>query len=118
MSFSGALAAHRPFSAWADPLLFCSSFTPAEIEYCASQPDPTAARARRWAAKEAAFKALGVAGRGAAAPLIDFEVVSSAEGPSFRLTGEAAAAAKGSKLLLSISHSGDTAVAVVHRVPA
>ncbi|CEH12095.1 sterigmatocystin biosynthesis fatty acid synthase subunit beta [Ceraceosorus bombacis] len=94
------------------------NFTSAELEYCNAQPDPTAARARRWAAKEAAFKALGITGHGAAAPLINFEVVSSPQGPSFRLHGEAQDACKGSKLLLSITHSGDTAVAVVHRVPA
>ncbi|KAI9178750.1 fatty acid synthase alpha subunit Lsd1 [Blastocladiella emersonii ATCC 22665] len=98
------------------------NFTAAEIEYCASRPDPAASFAGRWAAKEAVVKALSsvdaakVLTQGAGAPLKDIEVLPTASGaPEVRLHGaaEAARVAVGAKnVKVTISHSGDYAAAV------
>jgi fatty acid synthase subunit alpha len=50
------------------------NFTPLEIAHCSKQPSPQASFAGRWAAKEAAFKAMGVESKGAAAQLKDIEI--------------------------------------------
>ncbi|ORZ36809.1 fatty acid synthase alpha subunit reductase [Catenaria anguillulae PL171] len=99
------------------------NFTPAEIKYCMSRPDPAASFAGRWAAKEAVVKALSsvdaskVLTQGAGAPLIDIEVVAAADSgvPVVRLSGMAdkareAVGAQGVKV--TISHAGEFAAAV------
>ena len=58
------------------------NFTSGEIEYCKSAPDSKASYAGRWAAKEAVFKALGVASKGAGASMKDIEIVSGEMGPT------------------------------------
>ena len=52
------------------------NFTDRELGYCKGQPDPQASLTGRWSAKEAVFKALGVTGKGAGAPLREIEIVA------------------------------------------
>ncbi len=102
-------------------------FTTAELSDCGfvgAERRNYASLAARWAAKEAASKALGVGVRGLGAgsaasgvALIDLEVVREPSGrPTLRLwrTAEQAAQARGiTALALSLSHSRDYAVANV-----
>lgn len=90
-------------------------YTDREIKYCQSQPHSGQSYAARYAAKEAAMKALGIAGK-EGLKWRDFEVVSTAGPPQLLLSGVAAAAAKElrvGRLLISLSHSKSTAGAVV-----
>ena len=90
-------------------------YTNKEIEYCRSQPHSTQSYAVRYTAKEAAMKALGIAGV-EGLKWRDFEIVATAGAPELLLRGKAAAAAKRlrvSRLMLSLSHSRSTAGAVV-----
>lgn len=90
-------------------------YTAAEQAYCLAAQDPSERLAARWAAKEAAMKALGTGW----AKGIDFrqiEVVSGEGPPRLALSGEAAAAAGrlgAERFHLSISHSDGMAVATV-----
>lgn len=89
-------------------------YTEREIEYCQSQPHSGQSYAARYAAKEAAMKALGIAGM-EGLKWRDFEVVSTAGPPQLVLRGVAAAVAKRlrvRRLLISLSHSRSTAGAV------
>jgi len=92
------------------------NFTEREIGYCSSSPNPQASFAGRWSAKEAVFKSLGVASRGAGAPLKEIEILKNENGaPIVYLHGEAAKAAKNAKLkevTVSISHSDTQAIAI------
>ncbi|KAF1987053.1 fatty acid synthase-like protein [Aulographum hederae CBS 113979] len=92
------------------------NFTPEEQTYCRAAADSRASFAGRWSAKEAVFKALGVEGKGAGAPLREIEVLSDKTGaPVVTLHGDAQAAAKekGVKAInVSISHSDSQAVAI------
>ena len=87
-------------------------FTEAESAYCRGRPPNLAGR---FAAKEAAMKALGTGTRGVA--WRDIEVVRASSGaPSIQLHGRAEARAQRlgvQELSLSISHSRDYAVAFV-----
>lgn len=87
------------------------NFTDAEIKYCSSAPDATASFAGRWAAKEAVFKALSVPSKGAGASMKDIEIVAGEAGPTVKLVGDAAAAAGGKTIKVSLSHSDTTVVA-------
>lgn len=91
-------------------------FTPAEIAYCWPAEEHRYRRlAARFAAKEAALKALGIGLR--RVKWQDVEVERDALGaPSLRLSGRAAevAAQRGvQRLLLSLSHARDYAAAQV-----
>lgn len=92
-----------------NPTFVARNFTKAEIAYCVSQPSPSASFAARWAGKEAVFKSLGVASKGAAAAMTDIEILPNESGvPTVTLHGDALAAAKSKgvkKVLLSLSHS-------------
>lgn len=94
-------------------------FTGAEIAYATAAPALTAERlAARFAAKEAAIKALRLATRGVDLRHIEVERASSGE-CELVLHGaarEAARALGASELAVSLSHEGDyaTAVVVVH----
>lgn len=84
-------------------------YTAGEIEYARAAPALTTQRlAARFAAKEAAFKALGIFG------WKDVEVANAPSGEcKLVLHGEAARAAGGAEVALSLSHEGDLATAVV-----
>jgi holo-[acyl-carrier protein] synthase len=85
-------------------------FTDAELGYANERPRPGRHLAARFAAKEAAVKALGVGPLG----LKEIEVVEGPP-PTLRLAGRAARAARdqGVELGVSLSHSREMAVAVV-----
>ena len=88
-------------------------FTSGERSYCGARAVPSQHYAARFAAKEAALKALG------APPGIgwqDLEVVKEGGAPRLCLHGRAqdTAAPMGIRRVhLSLSHAGDTAIAVV-----
>ena len=89
-------------------------FTEGERRYCRQRGEPTQHFAARFAAKEATLKALGVP---SGLRWHEMEVVSGPSGaPRLVLRGAAAAAAAAqgvTKLHLSLTHSTDTAAAVV-----
>jgi len=94
------------------PGLASRLFTEPERAYCDRRGDPAPHYAARFAAKEATAKAVGRWLR-----WHDVEVLSERSGrPVLVLSGEAAAlaqVARGARLLLSLSHSRDYAVACV-----
>jgi holo-[acyl-carrier protein] synthase len=89
-------------------------FTPGERAYCQQRGEPAQHFAARFAAKEAALKALGVP---SGLRWHELEVQADPSGaPRLVLRGSAAAAAAAagiSRLHLSLTHSADTAAAVV-----
>ncbi len=90
-------------------------FTEGEIAYCSSRPRPAQHFAARFAAKEAALKALGIGWSGGVG-WKDIEVVSdSARNPAVRLHGKAKKVA-GDKAIaaihISMSHTSSMAIAV------
>jgi len=89
-------------------------FTKAELEYCRSRGDGGQHLAARHAAKTATLQALGLPGDNAL--LSQVEVVRGALGrPEIRISpgGVVAARAGGARVHVSLSHSGDHAVAFV-----
>lgn len=94
-------------------------FTEAEWERAVARPDKYAVLAARFAAKEAAFKALGTGwGRGVA--WRDVEVIGGGRtAPSLSLSGVAATIAEEAnlQLLVSISHTDELASAMVMALP-
>jgi len=94
------------------PELVARLFTQRERAYCEQKADPAPSYAARFAAKEAAAKAVGRWLRWQ-----EVEVVADAYNrPHLELRGESAAAAhipEGARLLVSLSHSQDYAVAMV-----
>jgi holo-[acyl-carrier protein] synthase len=97
------------------PRLARRLFSEAELEYAGMHRRPATRLAARFAAKEAALKALGSGGE---MGLPDIEVVAGAP-PRLRLSGRAAAAADalGVELRVSLTHSRETAAAVAVAVP-
>jgi len=90
-------------------------FTEGEIAYCARRRVPAIHFAGRFAAKEAAMKALGT-GRSRGVLWRDVEVVRVGGPPQLRLHGGAArrfAAIGGRSSLLTITHSDELAMAQV-----
>jgi holo-[acyl-carrier protein] synthase len=91
-------------------------FTPAEVAYCESHKGKYERYAARFAAKEAAMKALGT-GWSRGVRWRDIEVTREPSGkPTLRLAGVAAEIARrmGVKnISLSITHSGNLALAEV-----
>lgn len=89
-------------------------FTPGESSYCGGRRDRGVHYAARFAAKEAASKALGVP---AGIRFLDVEVVRGDGGaPRLAFSGVAAEAARArgvARVHLSLSHDGGVAVAVV-----
>lgn len=91
-------------------------FSEDECAYCDKHPDPAPHYAARFAAKEAAVKALGT-GFSEGIGLRDIEVVRNAQGrPTLRLTGRADQIASRMGVIdapLSLSHTGGDAIACV-----
>lgn len=90
-------------------------FTAGEIEYCTRQRDPVPSLAGRFAAKEAAMKALGT-GHSRGVLWKDIEVVRHGGPPQLRLTGGALRrfeALKARRSLLTITHADTLAMAQV-----
>ena len=90
-------------------------FTAGERRYASARARPGRHLAARFAAKEAAIKALG-----RALPPAQIEVVTTgAGGPALKLHGEAASEARrqGVRLSVSLTHSRETAAAVVIAAP-
>jgi holo-[acyl-carrier protein] synthase len=94
-------------------------FTGNEREYCLARPDPYIHFAGRFAAKEACLKALGtgLSSSGIDGSLAEIEVVADKSGkPQLSLSGWTARIGSRKKVCqhtVSISHSGDYAVASV-----
>ena len=91
-------------------------FTPREIAYCQRKKNAAESFAARFAAKEATAKALGT-GISHGVTWLEMEVVREPSGrPLLQLTGRAAARARAlgvTRISLSLTHSRDTALAVV-----
>ena len=91
-------------------------FTPAEAAYCQQYKSPYERYAGRFAAKEAAMKALGT-GWARGVRWRDIEVVREPSGkPTLRLAGVARSIADGlgvKHIALTITHSGNLAIAQV-----
>ena len=99
------------------PKLAARVFSGAELEYANRHGRPGRHLAARFAAKEAALKALGLGGL----RLHEVEVEGGGDRPPrLVLTGEAAtrAASEGISLAVSLTHSRELAAAVVMREPA
>lgn len=99
------------------PALAARLFQPGEIAYAAARRRPAVHLAARFAAKEAAIKALEASG----VPLRDIEIEGGGSAPpSIRLHGAAAALARrrGVELDLSLTHTREHAAAVVQARPA
>jgi holo-[acyl-carrier protein] synthase len=97
-------------------LFLCRVYTPKEIEYCERYKNKFERYAGRFAAKEAAMKALGT-GWARGVRWVDVEVVREKGGrPTIALAGEAAKVAErlGVKhIALSITHTAAQALAQV-----
>ena len=98
-----------------NPTFVTRNFTDKEVTYCNAQPNSTASFTARWAGKEAVFKSLGVASKGAGASMKDIEILPDESGvPQVHLYGDAKAAAEGKNIThihLSLSHSDTVAIA-------
>ena len=91
-------------------------FTPSEIAYCEKHRRCAERFAGRFAAKEAAMKALGT-GWARGVRWVDIEVTREPSGkPTLKLSGAACAIATSlgvENIALTITHSGNTALALV-----
>jgi holo-[acyl-carrier protein] synthase len=91
-------------------------FTPAEIRYCERHRNRAERFAGRFAAKEAAMKALGT-GWARGVRWVDIEVVREPSGkPTLKLSGATRAIADGlgvKNIAVTITHDGNTALAQV-----
>jgi holo-[acyl-carrier protein] synthase len=94
-------------------------FTPAEIEYCSKNKIAVQHYAGRWAAKEAALKAIGT-GWAKGIQWIDIEILSQPGGRPVLHLHRAALEIAGQQgireLLVSISHTQQYAVAFVSAI--
>ncbi len=97
--------------------VFQRLLTPSERAYCESRPDPATHVAVRLAAKEAVYKALQGTAAARGIGWREIEVVRAPDGrPDVQLSGVAAARAAElhvERVLLSLSHTHQAAVAVV-----
>jgi holo-[acyl-carrier protein] synthase len=90
-------------------------YTEAELAYCQRHRDPAPSLAARFAAKEAAMKALGT-GYARGVHWRDLEVLRHGGPPQLALHGAAAArlqALGGNRALLTLTHARDLAIAHV-----
>ena len=87
-------------------------FTPEEIKYCRKKKLPEISLAARFAAKEAAMKALGT-GLSQEVSWKDFEVTRTPRGkPEMRLSEKIKKRYGNKKILISLTHTQDYALAV------
>lgn len=90
------------------------TFTPREIAYCDSCADPAMHYAARFAAKEAAAKALGTGLWAEGVVWTDLEVVRGEHGkPTLVLHNAARTHANGGTCLVSLTHTKELAMAQV-----
>ncbi len=95
------------------PRFLARCFTPGEQTYCDGGQDRATRYAARFAAKEAASKALGVP---ATIRFLDVEVVREGRAPRLRFAGVAAEAASRlgvARALVTITHDAGVAAATV-----
>lgn len=96
--------------------VFDRLLTPAEAAYCRSRPDPAEHVAVRLAAKEAVYKALQGSDAARGIGWREIEVTRALDGrPDVTLSGlaaERAAELRVTRVLLSLSHTHEAAVAV------
>lgn len=93
-------------------------FTAGELSYCRAKHDPIQHLAARFAAKEAAFKAIGT-GWAEGVSWHDAEIVSAPSGtPMLVAHGELARRSGTATFEVSLTHSGTYAAAMVVLVPA
>jgi len=96
--------------------VFDRLLTPAEAVYCRSRPDPAEHVAVRLAAKEAVYKALQGSDAARGIGWGEIEVTRTSDGrPEVMLSGLAAERARelgAARVLLSLSHTHEAAVAV------
>ena len=96
--------------------VFDRLLTPAEAAYCRSRPDPAEHVAVRLAAKEAVYKALQGSDAARGIGWREIEVTRALDGrPDVTLSGlaaERAAEQRVTRVLLSLSHTHEAAVAV------
>ena len=86
-------------------------FTPWEIEYCLSKINPALSFAGRFAVKEAVFKAIGT-GFAEGVKWTSVEVVNDRKGqPQVRLGRAIRNHIGNKKIIISLSHTGEYAVA-------
>lgn len=89
-------------------------FTPAELERCLSRKQPWEELAGRWAAKEAVVKCLGQR-----VNWKDIEILNEPSGkPYVQLYGRAQELANGRRVIISISHCKEYAVATALLEPS
>jgi holo-[acyl-carrier protein] synthase len=88
------------------PRLADRLFTPAELAYARERARPGRHLAARFAAKEAVIKALGQG-----LPMRQIEVVSG-EPPRLQLHGRAAEVAGDTEIVISLTHSHESAAAI------
>ena len=96
--------------------VFDRLLTSAEADYCRSRPDPAEHVAVRLAAKEAVYKALQGSDEARGIGWRDIEVTRAPDGrPDVELSGLAAKRAKElrvKRVLLSLSHTHEAAIAI------
>jgi holo-[acyl-carrier protein] synthase len=96
--------------------VFDRLLTTSEAEYCRSRPDPAEHVAVRLAAKEAVYKALQGSDEARGIGWRDIEVTRAPDGrPDVELSGLAAKRAKElrvKRVLLSLSHTHEAAIAI------
>jgi holo-[acyl-carrier protein] synthase len=89
-------------------------FTQEEVEYCQKKKKPEIHLAARFAAKEATMKALGT-GWSSGIKWTDIKIKNNEKGkPEIQLEGKAQELLQNRKIVVSLSHTDEYAVAVVN----
>jgi holo-[acyl-carrier protein] synthase len=101
----------KALNRWGDRFLN-RVFTPEEIKYCQKKKFPEISLAARFAAKEAAMKAIGT-GLSQEVSWKDFEVIRDTKGkPEMKLSEKIKKRFGNKKILISLTHTRDHALAV------
>lgn len=100
----------RALTRWGDRFLN-RVYTPGEIQYCTRKKFPEISLAARFAAKEAAMKALGT-GLSGGINWKDFEVIRGPRGrPEIRLSQNIKKRLKNGRVLITLTHTREHALA-------